>query len=281
MRLLLPEDERTDLRRIEQFPIKAPSGEMLPLAAVADLQTRRGIDAIRHHEGQRTLRLRGDVDLGKITGREVVTYFNENIHDRLVETYGVSTTLDEISLVEEERLNEGVLQFLLALALIYIVLAWVFASWSWPIAVMAAIPLGLTGALLGHILLGLHVNPMSLLGFFTLTGIIVNDSIILVIAYKRLVAQGIPHNKAIEDAVCLRLRPVLLTSLTTFAGLFPLMLEQAPIAAMFKPLAAAICFGLLYGTLLVLVVIPVMLSLVIGGGAKVGAALARLRPQPV
>ena len=281
VRLLLPEDERTDLRRIEQFPIKAPSGEMLPLAAVADLESRRGIDAIRHHEGQRTLRLRGDVDLGKITGREVVTYFNENIHDRLVETYGVSTTLDEISLVEEESLNEGVLQFLVALALIYIVLAWVFASWSWPIAVMAAIPLGLTGALLGHILLGLHINPMSLLGFFTLTGIIVNDSIILVSAYKRLVAEGSPHDKAIEDAVCLRLRPVLLTSLTTFAGLFPLMLEQAPIAAMFKPLAAAICFGLLYGTLLVLVVIPVMLSLVIGGGAKVGRALARLRPQPV
>ena len=280
VRLLLPEEERTDLRRIEQFPIKVSSGEMLPLAAVADLETRRGIDAIRHHQGQRTLRLRGDVDLGKITGREVVTYFNENIRDRLVESYGVGTTLDEISLVEEESLNEGILQFLVALALIYIVLAWVFASWSWPIAVMAAIPLGLTGALLGHVLLGLHINPMSLLGFFTLTGIIVNDSIILVSAYKRLVTEGTAVEKAIEDAVCQRLRPVLLTSLTTFAGLFPLMLEQAPIAAMFKPLAAAICFGLLYGTLLVLVVIPVMLSLVIGGTAKLGSALARLKPQP-
>ena len=279
VRLLLPEDERRDLRRVEQFPIKAPAGDMLPLAAVADLESRRGIEAIRHHDTERTVRVRGDVDIGKITGREVVNYFNSNIRDRLVERYGISTGLDEISLEEEEAMGEGLLQFLVALALIYVVLAWVFASWTWPLAVMAAIPLGLTGALLGHIILGLHINPMSLLGFFTLTGIIVNDSIILLSAYKRLVAEGTPPNQAIEDAACLRLRPVILTSVTTVAGLFPLMLEQAPIAAMFTPLAAAICFGLLYGTLLVLVVIPVLLSLVIGGTERVTRAMARLQPR--
>ena len=279
VRLLLPEAERTDLRRIEQFPIKAPGGEMLPLAAVADLTARRGIDAIHHHDTERTLHLRGDVDLGKITGREVVEYFDANVRDRLVDAYGVSTGLDEISLAEVESLSEGSLQFLLALALIYVVLAWVFASWTWPLAVMSAIPLGLTGALLGHVVMGLHINPMSLLGFFTLTGIIVNDSIILLSAYKRLVAEGVPPSQAIEDAACLRLRPVLLTSVTTVAGLFPLMLEQAPIAAMFTPLAAAICFGLLYGTLLVLVVIPVLLSLVISGSERVAKAMGRAEPR--
>ena len=91
VRLLLPEEERTDLRRIQQFPIKAPGGEMLPLAAVADLSVRRGIDAIHHHDMERTLHVRGDVDLGRITGREVVAYFDANIRDRLVERYGVST----------------------------------------------------------------------------------------------------------------------------------------------------------------------------------------------
>ena len=279
VRLLLPEEERTDLRRIERFPIKAPSGEMLPLAAVADLTARRGIDAIHHHDTERTLHLRGDVDLGKITGREVVEYFNANVRDRLVEEYGISTGLDEVSLAEVESLSEGSLQFLLALALIYVVLAWVFASWTWPLAVMSAIPLGLTGALLGHVVMGLHINPMSLLGFFTLTGIIVNDSIILLSAYKRLVAEGVPPSQAIEDAACLRLRPVLLTSVTTVAGLFPLMLEQAPIAAMFTPLAAAICFGLLYGTLLVLVVIPVLLSLIISGSERLAKAMGRAQPR--
>ena len=279
VRLLLPEEERTDLRRIEQFPIKAPGGEMLPLTAVADLVARRGIDAIHHHDMERTLHVRGDVDLNRITGREVVAHFDSNIRDRLVEQYGVSTGLDEISLAEQESLDEGMLQFLVALALIYVVLAWVFASWTWPLAVMSAIPLGLTGALLGHVIMGLHINPMSLLGFFTLTGIIVNDSIILLSAYKRLVAAGVPAEQAIEDAACLRLRPVLLTSVTTVAGLFPLLLETAPIAAMFTPLAAAICFGLLYGTLLVLVVIPVMLSLVISGGERLSKAMGRVQPE--
>ena len=279
VRLLLPEEERTDLRRIEQFPIKAPGGEMLPLTAVADLVARRGIDAIHHHDMERTLHVRGDVDLNRITGREVVAHFDSHIRDRLVEQYGVSTGLDEISLAEQESLDEGILQFLVALALIYVVLAWVFASWTWPLAVMSAIPLGLTGALLGHVIMGLHINPMSLLGFFTLTGIIVNDSIILLSAYKRLVAEGVPAGQAIEDAACLRLRPVLLTSVTTVAGLFPLLLETAPIAAMFTPLAAAICFGLLYGTLLVLVVIPVMLSLVISGGERLSKAMGRVQPE--
>ena len=279
VRLLLPEEERTDLRRIEQFPIKAPGGEMLPLTAVADLVARRGIDAIHHHDLERTLHVRGDVDLNRITGREVVAHFDSHIRDRLVEQYGVSTGLDEISLAEQESLDEGMLQFLVALALIYVVLAWVFASWTWPLAVMSAIPLGLTGALFGHVIMGLHINPMSLLGFFTLTGIIVNDSIILLSAYKRLVAEGVPAEQAIEDAACLRLRPVLLTSVTTVAGLFPLLLEAAPIAEMFTPLAAAICFGLLYGTVLVLVVIPVMLSLVISGGERLSQAIGRIQPK--
>ena len=268
VRLMLPEEERTDLSRIGGFPVKTPSGEMLPLATVASMEARRGIDAIRHHDTRRTLTIRGDVDFNVISGGEVVEYFNDNIKDRVARKYDISTGLDELSLAESKAASDFAIQFPIALALIYVVLAWVFASWSWPLAVMAAIPLGLTGALLGHLLLGLHINPMSLLGLFTLTGIIVNDSIILVSTYKRLTLAGTPAAQAIEDAVCRRLRPVILTSLTTMAGLFPLMLEKAPIGAMFKPLAAAICFGLLYGTLLVLVVIPVLLSLIIGGKAR-------------
>ena len=278
VRLLLPEEERTNLRNLEQFPIKAPGGEMLPLSGVANLTARRGLDAIRHHDMERTLNLRGDVDLNVISGREVVAYFDANIRDRLAERYGVTTGLGELSLSEQETMDEFALQFLFALALIYIILAWVFASWIWPFAVMFAIPLGLTGALLGHLFMGLHINPMSLLGCFTLTGIIVNDSIILLAAYKRLLGEGLPPAQAIEDATCLRLRPVLLTSLTTVAGLFPLLLEQHPASAMFTPLAAAICFGLLYGTILVLIVIPATLSLVVTGGERVSRLLRRAAP---
>lgn len=279
VRLLLPEAERRDMASIGRFPVQTPAGTMLPLATVADIEARRGIDAIRHSDTQRTLTIRGDVDPAVITGGEVVAYFNEHIAERLAQQYGIGTGLDELSLAQAEVASAFALQFPIALALIYVVLAWVFASWSWPLAVMAAIPLGLTGALAGHIVLGLHINPMSLLGLFTLTGIVVNDSIILVSTYKRLVSEGQDEEAAIVDAVCRRLRPVLLTSLTTMAGLIPLMLEQAPIGAMFKPLAAAICFGLLYGTLLVLVVIPVLLSLIIDAKKRLAQWPPRLRQR--
>ena len=268
-RLILPERERGDLAAIGQFPIKVPGGEMVPLATVADIEASRGIDVIRHHDGERTLTIRGDVDHAVISGGEVVGYFHEHIRDDVVQKHGVSTGLDELSQAEDQLLSDMLIQFIVALGLIYVVLAWVFASWSWPFAVMAAIPFGITGALLGHIVLGLHINPMSLLGMFALTGIIVNDSIILLSTYHRFLTEGRPPAQAIEDAVRRRFRPVVLTSITTMAGLLPLMFEQAPIAAMFKPLAAAICFGLLYGTLLVLIVIPVLLAMIVSGGERV------------
>lgn len=278
VRLMLPENERTNLLSIGQFPIKTAAGEMLPLNTLATIQGKRGIDVIRHHNTQKTIKISGDVDKSVISGREVVAYFNENIKDRITEKYHLTTGLDGKSLAGKETESDFGLQFLVALALIYIVLAWIFSSYTWPLAVMAAIPMGLTGALMGHLLLGLYIGPMSILGLFTLTGIIVNDSIILVSTYKNKVADGIPHQQAIEDAVCARLRAVILTSLTTVAGLFPLMLEQAPIAAMFTPLAAAICFGMLYGTVLVLIVIPALLSIFVTLSEKRRVKTSSLSP---
>ncbi len=263
VRLMLPESERTDLSRLGQFPIKTPGGDMMPLSTVATWRGKRGVDVIKHHGAQQTIKISGDVDLDVISGREVVAYFDENLKSGLLEKYGIKTDLDDKSAAEQDADGEFLIEFMIVLSLIYIVLAWIFSSYTWPLAIMAAIPLGLTGALIGHFILGMHIGPMSMLGLFTLTGIIVNDSIILVSAYKNLVEDGVEPQQAIEDAVVSRFRAVILTSLTTVAGLFPLMLEQAPIAAMFTPLAVAICFGMAYGTILVLLVIPALLSSVI------------------
>ena len=126
---------------------------MLPLATVASIEARRGIDAIRHHDTRRTLTIRGDVDFNVVSGGEVIAYFNEHMKERVAREYGVSAGLDELSLAEDQAASDFLIQFPIALALIYMVLAWVFASWSWPLAVMAAIPLGLTGALMGQKLL--------------------------------------------------------------------------------------------------------------------------------
>ena len=150
---------------------------------------------------------------------------------------------------------------LIGLALIYLILAWIFASWSWPLAVMAAIPLGLTGAVAGLYLFDLNLDAMAIMGLFTLTGVIVNDSIILITAYKGHREAGLSADEALINACSERLRPVILTSVTTTLGLSPMMLEQSPMGEAMAPLAVVICFGLLYGTTLILVTIPAVLSI--------------------
>ncbi len=147
-----------------------------------------------------------------------------------------------------------------ALAMIYLVLAWLFNSYGWPLVVMAAIPFGLIGAILGHWLLNIDLTILSLFGFFGLSGIVVNDSIILVSFYKQLRESGLETKTAIVEAAGQRLRAVLLTSLTTIAGLTPLLFETSLQAQFLIPMAVSISFGLAFATVLVLVVIPAMLS---------------------
>jgi len=147
----------------------------------------------------------------------------------------------------------------LALALIYLVLAWVFGSYGWPLIVMFIIPFGMVGAIWGHAAMGQDITVLSLFGFFALSGIVVNDSIILVVFYKQLRARGMAVRAAVIEAACRRLRAVLLTSLTTIAGLSPLLFETSLQAQFLIPMATTIAFGLAFATLLVLIVVPSLL----------------------
>jgi multidrug efflux pump subunit AcrB len=144
----------------------------------------------------------------------------------------------------------------------YIILAWVFGSYSWPLAVLLTIPLGISGAILGHSILGLNLTMLSLFGFFGLSGIVVNDAIILITFYRELREKGMPIKEAIVEATCLRLRAVILTSLTTIAGLMPLLFETSLQAQFLIPMAVSISFGLAYATVLILFVIPSLISII-------------------
>ena len=150
---------------------------------------------------------------------------------------------------------------LVALILIYLVLAWVFGSYGWPLLVMVVIPFGLIGAIWGHVLMGIDLTILSMFGFFGLAGIVINDSIILVTFYKELRQQGMAVEKAVIEAACQRLRAVLLTSLTTIAGLTPLLFETSLQAQFLIPMATSIAFGLAFATFLVLFLIPSLLAI--------------------
>jgi multidrug efflux pump subunit AcrB len=260
VRVSLPSEDRHRLTSLARLPIVAPTGEMLPLSTVATIDSRRGIDKINHVNGVQTVAIRAYPDKAITTADAVIKELEAEAMPAIASKWGVSPGKGFWANAQSDLLRELFLGFLITLALIYIILAWILHSLSWPLAIMFAIPFGLTGALLGLWLMGFNITPLAFLGIFTLTGVIVNDSIILVTAYRDHRQAGMNADQAITEAVRQRLRPVLLTSLTTGLGLVPMMLESSLMGAAFIPLATVICFGMLYGTVLILLVIPAILS---------------------
>ncbi len=261
VRVRLPAAERSRLGSLYRLNVRLPSGESVPLTAVAEWRSRRGFEVLRHAEGRLAVEIAADVDSGITNVGAVIASLESDTLPELQERLPVEYSFEGRSADQRETLGDMRKGLMLGLVLIYLILAWVFASYGWPLVVMAAIPFGLTGALFGHWLMGIDLTILSLFGLFGLSGIVVNDSIILVSFYKRLRAQGMEVQDALIEASCQRLRAVLLTSLTTIAGLTPLLFETSFQAQFLIPMATSIAFGLAFATLLVLLVIPSLLSI--------------------
>jgi multidrug efflux pump subunit AcrB len=260
VRVGLPEAERDRLGSLYRLNIRLPSGESVPLTAVAEWRSRRGFEILRHAESRLAVEVSADVDSSETDVGKIIDSLENETLPELRSRFPVDHSFEGRSADQRETLGDMRKGLLLGLVLIYLILAWVFASYGWPFVVMAAIPFGLTGALIGHWLMGIDVTILSLFGLFGLSGIVVNDSIILVSFYKRLRGQGMEVTDALVEASCQRLRAVLLTSLTTIAGLTPLLFETSFQAQFLIPMATSIAFGLGFATLLVLLVIPSLLS---------------------
>ncbi len=262
VRIMLPDAQRNYTRTLDNFPIISPQGEMVPLSNVVTLKDQRGLDLVRHTEGKLGLRVTASVNTALNNANVVVADLNASFLPELSSEYGIKIELKGRAEEQAQTGKDMMMGAGIGFTLIYIILAWVFVSYSWPLAVLLAIPLGISGAILGHWLLGLDLTMLSWFGFFGLSGIVINDAIILVTFYRELREQGQPAKEAIVDAACLRLRAVLLTSLTTIAGLLPLLFETSLQAQFLIPMAVSISFGLAYATVLILFVIPALLSLI-------------------
>lgn len=276
VRVLLPNDERYNLVSLDRINVRVPSGDFVPLSTVVALLPKRGFEALRHADGQLAVEVSADVDTSVNNARRIIAALEADLLPKLTSRYGLHYSLEGRSAESRKTLGDMKRGLLLALALIYLVLAWVFASYGWPIVVMIAIPFGLVGAIVGHWLLGIDLTILSLFGFFGLSGIVVNDSIILVTFYKHLREGGMESDAAIIEAACQRLRAVLLTSLTTIAGLTPLLFETSVQAQFLIPMAVSIAFGLMFSTVLVLICVPALLSIYEHAAAR----LARRRTDP-
>jgi multidrug efflux pump subunit AcrB len=261
VRVMLPRERQAQLAILNEMQITSPAGQQVPLSTLVDWQTQQGFDVMRHYNGQLAVTVLGDVDRAVNNANRILAGLEQDVLPQIMADYGVSYSFEGTARNQQKTMADMLMGLLIGLVLIYIILAWVFESYAWPIIVMLAIPLGLVGAILGHYFLGIGLTLLSMFGFFGLAGIVVNNSIILVSFYKRLREEGMAINEALEEASVQRLRAVLVTTLTTVAGLTPLLFETSLQAQFLIPMAVSIAFGLLFATLLILLLIPVILSL--------------------
>ncbi|MEO1200270.1 MAG: efflux RND transporter permease subunit [Pseudomonadota bacterium] len=254
----------------------SPDGIQVPITSIVSLTERQGFSAIQRFDGKTTVSVTADVDTDIATPVEMVAALQAGPLAETLRPFGVEFTFSGRD--EERREAFGDLQTgaLIALAVIFLILAWVFASYSLPLAVISIIPFGFVGAVLGHWLMGFPLTILSMMGLLGLSGILVNDSIILVKRMCDRMDEGEDVYEAAAHASCDRLRAVLLTSLTTIGGLGPLMFEQSLQAQFLLPMAITLVFGLAVATLFVLFLVPA----IVGIGADI-RRLARLLYGPL
>lgn len=260
VRVLLPRSERTRLDALEQLRIRLPNGQFVPLDTVADWENRRGFEALRHAGGRLAVEVTADINRVENTPDAVQATLKEDLLPPLVARYGVTYSFEGRAADQRETLGDMQLGLMLGLGMIFLILAAVFSSWGWPLVVMTSIPLGLVGAVVGHWLLGIDLTLLSLFGLFGLSGIVVNNAIILVSMYQDLRHEGMNVDQALVEAACSRLRAMLLTSATTVVGLGPLIFETSLQAQFLIPMAVSLAFGVGFATVLVLVFTPALLS---------------------
>ncbi len=253
-----PEDERRRLDNLESMRIRTPQGDEVPIWSVATMERGRGYASIARTDRNRTVTVTADVDLEVANSNEILAQVERTVLPRLVADHrGLKFSLEGEQQEQRETLSGLAESFAVALVLIYILLAVPFRSYLQPMIVMSAIPFGILGAIWGHVLVGRDLTALSFFGVVALTGVVVNDSLVLVDFVNRAYRGGMPLHDAIAQAGETRFRPIILTSLTTFVGLTPLLLEKSLQAQFLIPMAVSLAFGVLFATGIILILVPV------------------------
>lgn len=248
---------------LSAFQVRLPGGGFAALEEVANLRPQRGFDTISRVGGRLAINVAADVDFTLVDDLQglINALGNGAVRD-IAEKYGIDFSFEGQQADQRRTIEDMKTGLIMALLFIYIILTWVFSSWSMPLVIMVTMPLGLVGAVVGHWLMGAEMSILSFFGVFALMGIIVNDSIVLVRYFQEL-RRADPAgdvDSMIVDTACRRLRAVLVTSLTTIGGLLPLMFETSTQAQFLIPMAISICFGLAFATVLILLFTPACLS---------------------
>ena len=252
-----PEAERRSLADVENMRIRLPNGTEIPFDTVAEVQYGRGYSAIKRIDRKRVVSVSADVDR---------TVANANVINKELLAHVLPGLAREFNGVqyhfggEQREMNESLgslkINFAIALLAIYGLLAVQFKSYSQPAIIMSAIPFGIVGAAFGHLLMGYNFGIMSMFGIVALSGVVVNDSLIMIDLINRERRSGIELNQVLRDCATRRFRPIMLTTLTTFFGLLPMITERSIQARFLIPMAISLAFGVMFATCITLVLVP-------------------------
>jgi len=255
--LRYPEEQRNSIALVQDVMINTPQGTELPLSEVADIKVVQGVNSIRRENGNRTINVWASVDADQTEPFKLAKDIRDNFMPELLIKY--PRVHSEVSGSIQEQLDSADTQmrdFILSLLLIYSLLAIPLRSYIQPIMIMSVIPFGVIGSVMGHIILGIDLSVLSMFGIIAAAGVVVNDSLVMVDYVNTSRKSGVPIKEAVLNAGCRRFRAIMLTSLTTFIGLVPIMAETSMQAQMVIPMAVSLAFGVLFATVVTLCLIP-------------------------
>ena len=251
-----PKDDRRTLASLEEMKIRTPQGDEVPVLQVIELEPGRGPAVIERTDRQRSIKVTADVEPG-VNANEVVTAYTAKVLDEIPRKFpGVRCGFEGEQKDQNDSVRELTIGFLGAVLAMYVIIAIPLRSYSQPLILLSVIPFGLVGAIWGHALMGLNLSIMSMCGLVALSGVVVNDSLVMVdFVNRHRDPSGSLHDAAIA-AGGRRFRAIMLTSVTTFIGIMPLILETDVQARFLVPMAVSLAFGSLFATVITLFLVP-------------------------
>lgn len=256
VRVIYPDSIREDGAGLNRLPITLDSGGTVYLGEVANIELGRGLGAVQRRDSKRLSLITAEVDKDAITPLEVTALLEEEFKTLSDDHFGYSLLFLGEKKEAQDSFNDIGKMLVIALAVIFFILAALFKSLLDPFVIMFAIPFAIVGVIAGHFLFGYNLQFLSMIGFLALTGIVVNDSLILIDFAKKKMADGADCFDALVEAGRVRIRPILLTTVTTFLGISPLIFFASGQTAFLSPMAVSLGFGLIFATVLILVVLP-------------------------